>query len=146
MEEASCDYGNTEKRETRLAHEYDAIPDHDVTLRTPYVLHPSWQTERRTFFILSTWCSLISCMTQFLTMTSLCGHPFFCIPAGRQRDGQFSSWRRDNIRGKRSFACGLIFICIQKALLREIKEPKKREMMQILLTKFPFPCAKKTES
>ena len=32
--------------------EYDAIPDHDVTLRTPYVLHPSWQTEGRTFLIM----------------------------------------------------------------------------------------------
>ena len=30
---------------------YDAIFDRDVTLRTPYLLHPSWQTERRTFFI-----------------------------------------------------------------------------------------------
>ena len=30
----------------------NAIPDHDVTLRTPYVLHPSWQTEGRTFLIM----------------------------------------------------------------------------------------------
>ena len=31
---------------------YDAVPDHDVTLRTPCLLHPSWQTERRTILIM----------------------------------------------------------------------------------------------
>ena len=31
---------------------YDAVPDHDVTLRTPCLLHPSWQTEKRTILIM----------------------------------------------------------------------------------------------
>ena len=31
---------------------YDAVLDHDVTLRTPCLLHPSWQTERRTILIM----------------------------------------------------------------------------------------------
>ena len=31
---------------------YDAVPDNDVTLRTPCLLHPSWQTERRTILIM----------------------------------------------------------------------------------------------
>ena len=30
----------------------DAIPDQDVTLRTPSLLHPRWLTERRTFHIM----------------------------------------------------------------------------------------------
>ena len=32
---------------------YDAIPEHEVTLRTPYLLHPNWNTERRTFLIMN---------------------------------------------------------------------------------------------
>ena len=55
-------------------------------------------------------------MTQFLTMMSLCGHPTFCIPAGRQKDGHFLSWMRDSITVKRSFVCGLIDIWVQKAI------------------------------
>ena len=82
-------------------------------------------------------------MTQFLTMTSLCGHPTFCIPAGRQKDGHFLSWTRVNIQGKRTFACSPIDICVQKAISRLMKERKKRKIMQIFLTKFQFPCAKK---
>ena len=82
-------------------------------------------------------------MTQFLTMTSLCGHPTFCIPAGRQKDGHFLSWMRVNIQGKCIFACGLNDIFVQKAISRLIKEQKKRKIMQIFLTKFQFPCAKK---
>ena len=35
-----------------LGSRYDAVPDHDVTLRTPCLLHPSWQTERRTILIM----------------------------------------------------------------------------------------------
>ena len=38
--------------------------------------------------------------THFLTMTSLSGHPTFCIPAGRQKDGHFLSWTRVNIWGE----------------------------------------------
>ena len=56
--------------------------------------------------------------TRFLTMTSLCGHPIFSTSTGRQRGGHFSSWTRDNIRGKRSSACGHIDICVQIALFR----------------------------
>ena len=54
--------------------------------------------------------------------------------------------RGSTYEGKRTFACGLIDICVQKAISRLIKEQKKRKIMQIFLTKFQFPCAKKTES
>ena len=83
---------------------------------------------------------------QFLTKPSLRGHPLLCIPIGRQRDRHFISWMRDNVRVKRSFACGHIDICFQIVLHRKKKSQKRREMMQIFVTKFPFPCKKKTKS
>ena len=36
----------------KALNKYDAVPDHDVTLRTPCLLHPSWRTERRTILIM----------------------------------------------------------------------------------------------
>ena len=64
-------------------------------------------------------------MTEFLTITSLSGQPLFCIAAGRQSDGQFRLRMRDNIRVRRSFACGHIANCIQNVLYGQLKEPKK---------------------
>ena len=63
--------------------------------------------------------------TEFLTITSLSGQPLFCIAAGRQSDGQFRLRMRDNIRVRRSFACGHIANCIQNVLYGQLKEPKK---------------------
>ena len=65
------------------------------------------------------------CKTEFLTITSLSGQPLFCIAAGRQSDGQFRLRMRDNIRVRRSFACGHIANCIQNVLYGQLKEPKK---------------------
>ena len=69
--------------------------------------------------------SMLICMTEFLTITSLSGQPLFCIAAGRQSDGQFRLRMRDNIRVRRSFACGHIANCIQNVLYGQLKEPKK---------------------
>ena len=68
---------------------------------------------------------LIFLKTEFLTITSLSGQPLFCIAAGRQSDGQFRLRMRDNIRVRRSFACGHIANCIQNVLYGQLKEPKK---------------------
>ena len=66
-------------------------------------------------------------MTLFLTKTSIDRLPLFFVLAGRQRDGHFISWMKDNVMVKSSFACGRIDICFQIVLHRKIKEPKKEE-------------------
>ena len=51
--EANFRTKKTNKGKLKGEFPYDAIPDKAATWRTPSTLHPDWQTERQTFYIMN---------------------------------------------------------------------------------------------